>query len=85
MCLKGVHPYIFKDLKCHKQTYGDFQYSYNLKYSFPMLYDCVNVHGWANYIITILLYIEISSILAITDFCSTLYIYGFNCDQHENN
>lgn len=60
VCLKGVHPYIFNDLKCHKETYGDFQYSYNLKYSFPMLYDCVNVHGWANYIITILLYMSTS-------------------------
>lgn len=56
-----------------------------------MLYDCVNVHGWANYIITILLYMSTSLTnwnkfyLAITDFCSTLKIYGFNCDQHENN
>lgn len=40
VCLKGVHPYIFNDLKCHKQLYneyGDFQYSYKQKYSFPML------------------------------------------------
>lgn len=58
-----------------------------------MLYDCVNVYRWVNYIIIILLYmnmyinklIEISFILVIIDFCSILYIYGFNCDLYENN